>query len=95
MRSIRKNKNFDIYLTVAFTVLTVALFAWVSKTCTDQGCIFGMVLVLISLFDAFIFTIVVFAKGFRNKNMLKLAVAIVSLIIEIGILILVVSGVSL
>ena len=83
MKLSKFKKNLDVFLAAAFALIGLGLTIWVSKTCSGAGCLFGIALVLVALFDSVIFTIIALTKGFKSKNILKVTGAVISAVIVI------------
>ena len=62
-------KNYwDVIITYFFTLLTIILSFWGFGTCMGLGCVFALILVVISLFFTIAFLIILFVRNKKIKS---------------------------
>ncbi len=87
-----KNKfrgNLDLVIAALFVIASYALYFLAKVGCEGGGCLFALVLVVFLLFDAVLFSVVLFAKGKNEKNIFKISMGGIFLVMSILLFVLV------
>jgi len=78
--------NWDVIITYFFTLLTIILSLWGFGTCMNLGCVFALILNIISLLFTITFLIILFMRNKKIKSNLRKILTFPVLVVIVSVI---------